>query len=316
LGTTLLEHDNPFYVPPELLLDPSAIARRAEWMCRQLLRILEAERVRDELLAELRRRDADQRRLADDLTSIKRGLEHRLADRTAELEVANQHLAAFSYSVSHDLRAPLRAIESFSQLLAADYGARLGPDGSLHLSRVRRNARHMSKLIEGMLTFGRVVNAELNYAIIDVTALASAVVRELQDAERTRRAEIFIQPGMRAVADPTLLRSVMSNLIGNAWKFTARTPLPRVEVGHRTDPDGRVVFFVRDNGAGFDMSNASRLFGVFQRLHEQDEFPGTGVGLATVERIVKRHGGQIWAEGRPGQGATFYFTLPIRALSN
>jgi signal transduction histidine kinase len=284
-----LNRDNLFYVPPEVLLgDPQGRSKQGEWMCQQILRVLAAERQRDEIL---------------------RDLERRVAERTAELEAANRHLAAFSYSVSHDLRAPLRTISGFGEALAEECGARLGEEGRRYLDRMVSGARRMTELIEGMLSLGRVMNAELRRVEVDLTALAQEAARELLEHE-ARPPELVIDRGLRTFGDPTLLRAVVTNLLANALKFTSRRERARIQVGRRGDADGKPVFFVRDNGVGFDMRYADKLFGVFQRLHRQDEFPGTGVGLATVERIVARHGGRIWAEGTLGAGAIFFFTLP------
>lgn len=288
----VLNSDNLFYIPPELILESGGRDRQmlqGEWMCQQIVRVLEAEQQRDKAL---------------------HGLERRVAERTAELEVAVRQLEAFSSSVSHDLRAPLRAIGSFSDILAEDFGAALGTEGMSHLERVRAGVRRMGELIEGMLTLARVVKSELTRVRVDLTEVAEEAAREVREGHDSRAAEFVIHRGLVALGDRALLRAVMVNLIGNAWKFTARQDRARIEVGQRGREGSHTVFFVRDNGAGFDMQYAEKLFAVFQRLHSDAEFPGTGVGLATVQRIVERHGGRIWAEGRPGQGATFFFTLP------
>jgi signal transduction histidine kinase len=287
-----LNEDNLFYIPPELLLEtrnPGERSKHAEWMCRQILRVLDAERARDEVL---------------------RDLERRVSERTAELHVANRHLRAFSYSVSHDLRAPLRAILGFGAALIEDRGDQLDAEARQHLDRMLGAANRMGELIEGMLSLGRVVEADMRRVQVDLTALAHDVAREIRAAAPTNTVELVVHDDLRATGDPVLLRAVMANLLGNAWKFTARRRDARVEVGRQEAGESPPVFYVRDNGAGFDMQYADKLFGAFQRLHRQDEFPGTGVGLATVERIVSRHGGRIWAEGRPGEGATFFFSIP------
>lgn len=288
-----LNEDNLFYVPPELLLEgreSGAAAKYADWMCRQISRVLDAERARDEVL---------------------RDLERRVAERTAELATANRHLRSFSYSVSHDLRAPLRAIMGFGQAIVEDSGERLDPTARGNLDRVLKAAKSMGELIEGMLVLGRVVESEMRRVPVDLTEIAGDVARTLRASEPGRSVEIVIDPGLRAVGDPALLRAVVSNLLGNAWKFTARRADARVEVRRESGGDGTLAtFYVRDNGAGFNMQYAEKLFGVFSRLHAQSDFPGTGVGLATVDRIISRHGGRIWAEGRPDQGATFFFSLP------
>ena len=289
-----LNVDNLYYVPPEVLLEARRAgnhAKQGEWMCQQILRVLDAERARDEVL---------------------RDLEARVAARTAELAVANRHLQAFSYSVSHDLRAPLRAILGFGSELAERAAERHDPEDKKMLGRVLDAGHRMNELIDGMLMLGRVVEADLAKDTVNVSTLASEVVRELRASEPSRSAnvDIVIEPELHAFADRVLLRSVFENLLGNAWKFSSQRPRARIEVGVSGESDGAPIFFVRDNGAGFDMRHAERLFGVFQRLHRQDQFAGTGVGLATVERIIARHGGRIWAESTPDQGATFFFTLP------
>jgi PAS domain S-box-containing protein len=226
-----------------------------------------------------------------------------------EIRALNQELEAFSYSVSHDLRAPLRAIDGFSQALLEDCGDRLDEQGRDHLRRVRAATQRMAQLIDDMLTLSRVTRAELRREIVDLSKLAEEIAAELRRADPDRTAEVEIEPGLVAAGDPRLLRVLVGNLLSNAWKFTAGSEPARIELGRcPTSADGR-GFFVRDNGAGFDMTYANKLFAPFQRLHRQSEFPGTGVGLAIVQRIVHRHGGRVWAEGAVGRGATFYFTL-------
>jgi signal transduction histidine kinase len=295
-----LNQDNLFYIPPELLLESRKGENRGgqvEWMCQQIIRVLNAEQTRDTALKQLEEANRD--------------LEQRVAQRTAELEAANRHLEAFSYSVSHDLRAPLRTISGFSDALAEECGPALGKEGLQHLERVRAGVRRMSELIDGMLALSRVMKAELRRAPVDLSALAEDVARDVRATARERSAEFVIHMGLRAMGDPVLLRAVMANLFENAWKFTAKRAKARIEFGQRGVESGQPVFFVRDNGAGFDMKYGDKLFGVFQRLHRQEDFAGTGVGLATVQRIVTRHGGRIWAEARLDEGATFFFTLPF-----
>ena len=285
----VLNRDNLFYIPPEILLERRQdAAQYGEWMCQQIIRVLNAERKRDEALAALE--------------ATNRDLEQRIAERTAALE-------AFAYSVSHDLRAPLRAIGGFSDILAEDFGDILGDQGMVHLGRVRENVGRMADLIEGMLTLAKVMKADLNRQPVDVSALAEAAAQEVRESAPTRSADFVIHRGLRALGDPVLLRAVFDNLIGNAWKFTTRCPRARIEIGQASDAAGPPIFFVRDNGAGFDMRHAQKLFAPFQRLHRQEDFPGTGVGLATVQRVIARHGGKIWAESQPGVGTTFFFTL-------
>jgi light-regulated signal transduction histidine kinase (bacteriophytochrome) len=235
-------------------------------------------------------------------------LEERVGQRTAQLEATNKELEAFSYSVSHDLRAPLRSIRGFSEVLAEQYGHLMDSRGQDFLQRTCVACQQMDRLIDDLLKLSRVSRSELRARDVNLSALAESVAAELNKTEPAREVEIQIAPGLQANGDERLLRLVLENLLRNAWKFTGRLPRARIEVG-RAD-DSAPAFFVRDNGAGFDMAYADRLFGVFQRLHSSSEFPGTGVGLATVQRIINRHGGRTWAEGKTGQGATFYFTLP------
>ncbi len=239
-------------------------------------------------------------------------LNKELEQRAAQLALANQELESFSYSVSHDLRAPLRAIDGFSQALLEDSADRLDQAGQDYLRRVRGAAQRMALLIDDLLQLSRVSRAELARAPVDLSALAAGVAAELQARQPERTVEFVIGAGLTAWGDARLLRVALENLLGNAWKFTSRQPAARIEFG-AIEQDGRPAFLVRDNGAGFDMAYAQRLFGAFQRLHSASDFPGTGVGLATVKRIIRRHGGRIWAEAAPGQGATFYFTLPAEA---
>jgi signal transduction histidine kinase len=230
-------------------------------------------------------------------------------------EAANKELEAFSYSVSHDLRAPLRGIDGFSQALLEDYADSLPAKGQDYLRRIRAGAQRMAELIDDMLRLSRVTRAEFRRGRVDLSAIATAVVTELERAHKDRAIDARVQPGMIASADPQLIRITLENLLGNAWKFTAKTEKPVIEVGSRDDK-GEQVYFVRDNGAGFDMKYASKLFGAFQRLHTDKEFPGTGIGLATVQRIVHRHGGRIWVDAEVGRGAHFQFTLPEGSSSS
>jgi light-regulated signal transduction histidine kinase (bacteriophytochrome) len=236
-------------------------------------------------------------------------LEQHVDERTAQLAAANRELESFSYSVSHDLRAPLRAIDGFSQALLEDYGDSLDAQGQDYLQRIRGATQRMSELIDALLGLSRVTRAELQRESIDLSAMAEAVAAELRLRDPTRPVDFDIVPTLTATGDVRLLRVVMENLLGNAWKFTAKQAQARIEFGVQTEPDGAPAFFVRDNGAGFDTTYVDKLFGAFQRLHRVSEFPGTGIGLATVQRIIHRHGGRVWAEGEVGQGATFYFTL-------
>ena len=242
-------------------------------------------------------------------------LEQRVAERTKELErralelqAANSELDAFAYSVSHDLRAPLRSIDGFSQVLLEDYGAGLDEAARDSLQRVRAASQRMATLIDDLLKLARVTRTEMRTERVDLSGMARELVLDIQRTTPDRQVEFAIAPGLEAQGDSRLLRVVLDNLLRNGWKYTGKQPQPRVEFTAMDENGGR-VFVIKDNGAGFDMKYADKLFGVFQRLHSTAEFEGTGVGLATVRRIINRHGGRIWAEGIVDQGATFYFTL-------
>jgi signal transduction histidine kinase len=232
----------------------------------------------------------------------------RASRATREAEAANRELEAFSYSVAHDLRAPLRSIDGFSQAILEDSGDKLDADGKHHLERVRTAAQRMALLIDDLLALSRVSRAELHRGKVDLTRLAETVGARLRHAHAAREVDLSVQQDVVVVGDANLLEVVMDNLLGNAWKFTGKRPHAHVEVG-ATVEDGRPVYFVRDDGAGFDMAYAGKLFGAFQRLHSAGEFPGTGIGLATVQRIVHRHGGRVWAKSVPDRGTTVHFTL-------
>jgi two-component system, NtrC family, sensor kinase len=253
--------------------------------------------------------EAAEARAARELAETRAALLGDLVKKNAQLAEANAELESFSYSVSHDLRAPLRAIDGFSQALLEDFGEQLGDKGQGHLRRVRTAAQRMAQLIDDLLKLSRVTRTELRDDNIDLSALAGAAAADLERADPDRKVDLRVEAGLAARGDTALLRIVLDNLLGNAWKYTARTPDARIEFG-ATPADGAPAFFVRDNGAGFDMTRAGRLFTPFCRLHAECDFPGTGIGLATVRRIVQRHGGRVWAEAAPGAGATFHFTLP------
>ncbi len=242
-----------------------------------------------------------------DITDRKRS-EEEIQRTNRELRAANKELEAFSYSVSHDLRTPLRSIDGFSQALLEDYADKLDSTGQDHLQRVRHAAQRMAALIDDLLNLSRVTRCELRHENLDLASMARLIAAELQEAEPDRRVEFLIESGLTVVGDPLLMRSAMENLLRNSWKYTSAHPTARIEFG-RSKEKGKHFFFIRDDGAGFDPRYAERLFGAFQRLHTTKEFPGTGVGLATVQRIIHRHGGEIWAEGAVEKGATFYFTL-------
>lgn len=243
------------------------------------------------------------------LKQLNESLERRVAERTAELAAANRELEAFAYSVSHDLRAPIRRITGFTQAVLEDYSADLDSDGQEYLNRVVSASQHMNGLIDALLNLSRVTRAEIHRETIDLSHITEAICQTLHQNAPARQATFNIAPGLVAHGDPHLLRTMLENLIGNAWKFTSQQAHTRITVGATPQEQGTAIF-VRDNGTGFDMAYAERLFAAFQRLHADDEFEGSGIGLATVQRIVHRHGGRVWAEGEPGKGATFFFALP------
>lgn len=256
---------------------------------------------------------ADTTAVAMENVRIYAGLEQNVQQRTAELEAANRELEAFSYSVSHDLRGPLRSISGFGKLLADDYADKLDKTGKSFLEYITAGTRQMSELIEALLELSKVTRAPMRKQPVELDALARDVARELQERDPGRDCRVTVADGLAAEGDPRLLKILLQNLMGNAWKFTAKQAHAHVEVGGQ-ERDGKRVFFVRDDGAGFDLAHAANLFTPFHRQHRQDEFEGLGIGLATVQRIVSRHGGRIWAEAAPGQGATFFFTLGARTL--
>ncbi len=235
-------------------------------------------------------------------------MEQRLADHLRQTQAANDELASFTYYVSHDLRGPLRALDGYSQALAEDCGDRLDDTARDYLDRIRDASQRMAVLLDALLRWSRLGRAELHRAPADLSALARESADQLQAADPDRHITLRIADGITGPADPDLIRAVLDNLLGNAWKYTARQPDPMIEFGATTAPGGQVTYFVADNGVGFDPAYAGQLFEPFQRLHGA-EFPGTGLGLASVRRIIERHGGRIWAEAAVDHGATFSFTL-------
>jgi light-regulated signal transduction histidine kinase (bacteriophytochrome) len=250
-------------------------------------------------------RDITERKKAQD--SI-RQLNEILELRNTELTTINKELESFSYSVSHDLRAPLRAIDGFSLALLEDHGDKLPDEGKAHLERIRAATVRMGHLIDDMLKLARIAQSEIVCDHVHISHLAQEIVAQLRSLEPGRQVAIDIAPNLKVIGDRYLLRAMLENLLGNAWKFTSKQCDARIEVGVK-DCGSELVYFVRDNGAGFDVQFVDKLFGVFQRLHSDREYPGTGVGLATVQRVVSKHGGRIWAEAAVGRGATFYFVL-------
>ena len=231
-----------------------------------------------------------------------------LQERTRQLEEANKELGSFAYSVSHDLRAPLRAIDGFSALVLEDSSPQLDDDARFAIERIRANTSRMGRLIDDMLHLARISHDELRSCPTDLGGLATEIVAELREQQPDRDLDVRIAECLVADADPDLMRIALTNLLGNAFKFTGNQPAPRIDFASETR-DGEVVYYVRDNGAGFDMAYAGQGFRPFERLHSQDDFPGNGIGLATVERVIRRQGGRIWAEAAIGRGATFFFTL-------
>lgn len=262
-------------------------------------------------LAAVAARLADAGEAAAQAAEIER-LRAEAAERSRQHALATRELESFAHSVSHDLRAPLRVVDGFATILLEDYaqpGKPLDELGGEHLRRIVAAGLRMNTMIDTLLALSRMTSRELARERVDLSQLARELADELKAGDRARRIEFAVEPGLVADGDPTLLRLVLQNLLGNAFKFTGRVAAAQVAVGAAREPGGRLVYCVRDNGAGFDPRFADKMFGLFQRFHSANEFPGTGVGLATVQRILRRHGGRIWAESQPGEGARFFFTL-------
>jgi two-component system, chemotaxis family, sensor kinase Cph1 len=258
---------------------------------------------------ERRRAEAELTRLNEDLEQIISARTHDLNEKAWQLEIANKELESFSYSVSHDLKAPLRKIAQLSELIQSQHSEKLDPNLQMYLERIAANAFDMNSLIEALLSFSRIANAELQNERVPLSEMAQSIAQDLEEQEPERKVEFVIQEQIIAKGDPALLKSVLQNLFSNAWKYTSQNEETRIEFGSMEE-QGRLCCFVRDNGVGFDMMSIDRLFKPFQRLHVRSDFPGSGIGLANVQRIISRHGGRVGAEGKPNEGATFYFSLP------
>lgn len=257
--------------------------------------------------------EMDQRKhVEEELSKLNDELEHRVTERTAQLEAVNNELQAFAYSVSHDLRAPLRAIDGFSKFMLDDYGTKLDPEGKRLLGLIRSNTQKMDQLIIDILALSKVTRSEHKVSKVDMTKMVMSMLNEIASPEIQANLSILIDPLQNAYVDPTYIKQVWINLISNAIKFSSLKNKPEIKIGSFVEK-GFHVYYIKDNGVGFNPEYAHKLFGVFQRLHKVDEFEGTGVGLAIVKRIVIRHGGKVWAEGAEGKGATFYFSIPVKS---
>jgi PAS domain S-box-containing protein len=322
LGVPIITHDRVIGLVSVQSQQPNTYNERQirllETIAAQIGTALEKASLVEKLQQEL----IDRKHAEDEVRKLNIELEQRVHERTIELsasegslrersiqlEATNKELEAFAYSVSHDLRAPLRAIKGFSQILLADFAAKLDGEGLDFLQRISQAASQMSDLIESLLSLSRLTRGELNRKYVNLTMLARDILERMNQQEPERPVTWVIAEGLQAYVDEKLFRTVLENLLGNAWKYTSKTENPTIEMGSMIKDD-QTVYFVRDNGVGFDMENASKLFGAFQRLHTDSEFPGHGIGLATIQRIIHRHGGVIWAEAEPGKGATLYFSL-------
>jgi signal transduction histidine kinase len=302
---------------PDFEYDPNKIGipGRRRWLTSRIYPIQDNSGVAQNVVM-VHQDITDRKKAEEEIHKLNRELEERVTRRTAELATANKELETFAYSVSHDLRTPLRGMDGFSKILLEDYSEELDERGKDYLGRVRAASQRMGGLIDDLLSLSRVSRAKLHRINVDLSTLAESVVSDLERDGLDRHVNFKILSGLEAHGDPQLLGLVFENLLSNAWKFTGNREDARIEFGvlgaddaEKMGHTGKPVYFIRDNGAGFDMAYADKLFGAFQRLHSVSEFPGTGVGLATVQRIIHRHGGKIWADGEVGKGATFYFTL-------
>ena len=331
------QHDEPFY----RLIWNTILAGRA-WSGEVVNRRQDGTLYTEEMTITPVRRDGTPSHfvaIKQDITTRKQAeaeihalnvdLDRRVQERTTQLEAANRELEAFSHSVSHDLRAPLRTIAGFSRLLVEDCRDQLDANGHHYLERVQAATVHMGALIDDLLSLSSVARATIQREVVDLSDLVGSIAIQLREAEPDRRVEFVIAPDLYASGDARLLELAMDNVLRNAWKYTSRHATARIEVGQMSvaeyvvqhpdagmqNPQSAIVYFVRDDGAGFDMGYADKLFAAFQRLHCRSEFEGTGIGLTTVQRIIHRHGGRIWAEGAPERGATFYFTLGTEEMT-
>jgi light-regulated signal transduction histidine kinase (bacteriophytochrome) len=260
------------------------------------------------------RKDAEREalRVAEEIRALNATLGQRVRQRTVHLERANKNLAAFTYSAAHDLRTPLRALSGFAEVLVEEYGDRLEETGRGYAGLIQEATEHMGALLDDLLHLSQVSRTGMNLQDVDLSAEVTAVCGQLRTHDPGRRVRVTIEDGVRAIADPPLIRTVLVNLLGNAWKFTGGREDASIEFGTTLADDAPLCYYVRDNGAGFDSAYVGKLFQPFQRLHDASEFPGTGIGLASVQRIIDRHGGRTWAEGAVGRGATIYFTLDVK----
>ncbi|MDD5390139.1 MAG: PAS domain S-box protein [Gallionellaceae bacterium] len=312
-ASNIIEATETTYVEPALEAINSGKNYQREWRFRRkdgsifTAEVIATKMPDGKLLGVIR--DITERKLAEEaISQLNAGLERRVAERTVELSAANRELDAFAYAVSHDLRAPLRAMSGFSQALLEDYGDQLQGEARVYLGQIDSASARMSELIDGLLALSRSTRGELRRDVVDISALSELLLAELARGEPERRVTVEIEPGLAARGDARMIEVVLRNLLGNAWKYSAHAAAASIRV-YGEETDGARRFCVADNGAGFNMAHAGKLFQPFQRLHRQDEFPGIGIGLATVQRIVHRHGGTIAAWGEPGKGATFCFTL-------